>query len=66
MTVSEFSTNENKSKSVQEMDISFIKSKVKYKKDEPLVTDISSIKAPGYFKPLECGKDFLNNLDATY
>ena len=48
------------------MDISFIKSKVKYKKDEPLVTDISSINAPGYFKPLECGKDFLNNLDATY
>ena len=44
------------------MDISANTSKVKYKNDEePLVTDIFLIKAPGYFKLFECGKEFFNN-----
>ena len=37
----------------------------KTKYEEPLVTDNSVINAPSYFKLLECGDNFLNNLDAT-
>ena len=49
------------------MDISVNTRKVKYKRDEePLVMDILLIKAPGYFKLFECGKQFFNNMDATY
>ena len=33
--------------------------------EEPSVTDNSFINAPKYFKLFECGKNFLNNLDAT-
>ena len=49
------------------MDISVNISEVKYKKyEEPFVTGIFLIKAPDYFKLFECGKEFFNNLDATY
>ena len=49
------------------MDTSVNTSEVKYSKDEgPLVSDISLIKAPRYFKIFECGKDLFKNLDATY
>ena len=34
--------------------------------EETLVTGFLLIKVPGYFKPFDCGKDFSNNLDATY
>ena len=34
--------------------------------EEPLVIDNSVINAPSYFEIFECGKNFLNNLDATY
>ena len=41
------------------MDISVNTSKVKYITDEETaVTDIEVIKAPGYFKLFECGKQF--------
>ena len=36
------------------------------KDQEPSVTDNSVINVPRYFKIFECGKNFLNNLDATY
>ena len=36
------------------------------KDEEPSVTDNLLINAPRYFKLLEWGKNFLNNLDATY
>ena len=48
------------------MDISVNTSKVKDNNDEPLVKDILLIKAPGYFKLYECGKEFSNNLDVIY
>ena len=42
-------------------------SKVKDTKDEePAVTDIEVIKAPGYFKLFKYGKELFNNLDAMY
>ena len=42
-------------------------SKVKYTKNkEPLIVDISLLKAPGYFKLFGCGKEFFNNLDMTH
>ena len=34
--------------------------------EEPSFTDNSVINALSYFKIFECGKNFLNNLDATY
>ena len=50
------------------MGISVNMNKVKDTKDEePPVRDNSNIeviKAPGYFKPFECGKTFFKNLDA--
>ena len=59
--------NKRKPKSVHEMDMSVNTSEVKYTKDEePSVMDILLIKAPGYFKLFECGKEFFNNLDAAY
>ena len=36
------------------------------KYEEPSVTDISLIKALGYFKLFECSKELFNNLDVTY
>ena len=33
--------------------------------EEALVTDNKVINEPSYFNILECGKNFLNNLDAT-
>ena len=49
------------------MDMNVNTSEVKYTKDEePSVMDILLIKAPGYFKLFECGKEFFNNLDAAY
>ena len=49
------------------MDTSVNTSKVKDTQDEePAVTDIEVIKAPGCFKLLKSGKEFFNNLDATY
>ena len=49
------------------MDISVNTINVKDTKDEePLVTDILLIEAPGYFKLFEYGKVFFNNLDAVY
>ena len=38
----------------------------KTKDEEPSVIDNSVINAPSYFKLFGCGKNFLNNLDATY
>ena len=51
--------------------ISINMSEIKYEMDEtkyeePLVTDNLVINAPIYFKLLECGNNFLNNIDATY
>ena len=51
VTIVACSTDKIKSKSVHEMYISVDTRKLKDKKDEePLVTDISLIKAPGYSK----------------
>ena len=66
VTVVACSTDESESKSVHEMDISVNTSKVKYTKDEPLITDNSVIKAPGYFKLFEISKEFFNLLVVTY
>ena len=42
-------------------------SKVKDTKDEePAVTDIEVIKAPGYFKLFKCGKQFFSNPGMAY
>ena len=61
------SMDKSESKSIHEMDISVNTSKVKDTKDEKsAATDIELIKAPGYFKLFESGKEFFNNLDATY
>ena len=38
----------------------------KKKNEEPSVTDNSVINVPSYFKLFECGKNFFNNIDATY
>ena len=62
------STDKSKSKRVH---ISVNTSEVKDAMDETkygesLVTDNSDINVPIYFKLFECGKKFLNNLDATY
>ena len=51
--------------------ISINMSEIKYEMDEtkyeePLVTDNLVINAPIYFKLLECGNNFLKNIDATY
>ena len=48
------------------MDISVKTSEVKDTKDEASVMDNSVIKSPGYFQLFACGKEFFNNLDATY
>ena len=48
------------------MDISVNASKLKDTKDETLVTDNSVIKALGYLKLFNCGKELFNNMDATY
>ena len=48
------------------MDISVNASEVKDTKDEePAVTYIEAIKAPGYLKLFECGKELFNNLDVN-
>ena len=65
--VNESSTQERKSKTIHK---SINKNKVKYAIDEilyeePLVTDNPFINEPSYFDLFECGKNFLNNIDAA-
>ena len=55
-----------KSKIICDMDISVNASELKDTMDKILVTDNSSIKAPGYFKLFKYGEELLNKLDATY
>ena len=61
-------TNESESKSVN---ISVNTSEVKYamnetKYEEHSVTDNSGINMLSYFELFECGRNFLNNIYATY
>ena len=65
--VNESSTEDSKSESTHK---SINTNKVKYaidetENEEPLVTYNPVINEPSYFNLLECGKTFLNKLDAT-
>ena len=66
--INENSTEENESESAHK---SINKNKEKDSIDktedeETLVTDIPIINEPSYVNLFECGKNFLNKLDATY
>ena len=66
--VNEYYLEKSESKSVHiRVNTSEVKDAMNETKDEePSVTDNSVINVPIYFKIFECGKKFLNNLDATY
>ena len=65
--VHEISTEESKSESIHKsINTNKKKGAIDETEDEePLVTDNPVINDPSYFNLFECGKNFLNKLDAT-